>query len=368
MSFFDEPDDFSPRRTATAPRRTGGRGTDRQTIRRRQMLGAGIVVVVLILLFVGIKGCASIRKENNYKDYVREVATDVQQSQQQSAAVFGLLRNASKAGAVDVQSQLNGFRFSAAKLVDRARARSTPDELKTANRYLADTLQFRADGLGSIARLLPTALGDQGAGTAVKQMAAQMQTFLASDVIFTTRYLPTLYKTIKDQGLANDVPIPDALRTPRGFLPNIDWLSPTKLAQQLTGNATTTGPAAPGLHGTGLVAVRVQPAGTALTPAGVTDLKLTKGLSFDVQVQNQGQNNEKSVSVKLTISGAGKPISVEQQIDSIAAGETQTASVPLPSLPPSGRPVTIAVSVLPVPGEKKTDNNKQSYRAIFTAG
>src|SRR5439155_9696739 len=126
---------------------------------------------------------------------------------------------------------------------------------------------------------------------------------------------------------------------------------------QLTGGGTTTTAAAPGLHGTGLVSATVQPSGKALTPGAATDVPAVKGLSFDVQVQNQGQSDEKSVTVKLTISGAGKPISVEQQIDSIAQGATQTASVPLPRLPATGRPVTIAVGVLPVPGEKKTDNN-----------
>jgi hypothetical protein len=60
-------------------------------------------------------------------------------------------------------------------------------------------------------------------------------------------------------------------------------------------------------------------------------------------------------------------MTVEQKIATIAQGETQTASVPLPSLPGTGRPVTIKVTVLPVPGEKKTDNNAQSYQAVFTA-
>jgi hypothetical protein len=366
VSFFDEPEDFTPRRTATPPGRAG-RGVDRQTVRRRQMLGVGVLIVVIILLFFGIKGCASIRKENHYKDYVREVAADMQQSQQESNAVFALLRKASTSGAVDVQQQINGFRAEATKLADRAKHRSTPDELKNANRYLVDTLQLRADGLGAIARLLPTALGDQGAGAAIKTMAAQNRMFDASDVLYTIRYLPQLYSTIKDQGLANDVPIPDALRQPKGFLPNVDWLDPNKVAKQLTGAASAQTTATPGLHGDGLVSVTVQPAGTTLNPGSANAIKATKGLSFDVQVQNQGQSTEKNVTVKVTISGAGKPITVEQSIDSIDAGQTQTASVPLPSLPPTGRPVTITVTVAPVPGEKKVDNNKQSYRAVFTA-
>lgn len=373
MSFFDEPEDFSQRRTAAPARRSGGGGGSRRfdhdTVRRRRMFAIGAGVVVLILLFLLLKGCASIRKENSYKDYVREVASDVQQSQQESDAVFGLLRKPGGQSAVDLQNNINGFRAEAARLAERARDRDTPGELKDTHRYLVDALQLRADGLGSVARLLPTALGDQGAGTAIEQIAAQNRLFDASDVLLTQRYLPGLFKTVKDEDLANDVPIPESLRSPKGFLPDIDWLRPTTVAGVLTGTESTEEDAAatPGLHGTGLVAVTVQPTGTALSTSGTTDIRAARGLSFDVQVQNQGQNDESDVTVQVRITGAGKPISVDQQIDEIAQGETQTASVPLPSLPPTGRPVTIAVTVKAVPGEKKTDNNKQSYQAIFTA-
>jgi hypothetical protein len=369
VSFFDEPEDLGPSRTSTASRRASARAVDRRTLQRRRLVAIGGGVVVLILLILGIRGCASIRKENHYKDYVREVAADVQQSRQESDAVFGLLRKTTDQSAVDLQNSVNGFRAEAVKLAERARSRSVPGELHTANRYLVDTLQFRADGLGAIARLLPTALGDQGAGNAIKGIAAQMQQFLASDVIFTTRYLPMLYATIKDQGLANDVPIPVDLSRPKGFLPNIDWLDPNKVAQILTGNATSnTAAATPGLHGTGLVAVTAQPSGKALSTAGATDVPAVKGLSFDVQIQNQGTNDEKTVTVQVTVSGAGRPITVKQQIAAIAAGQTQTASVPLPRLPPTGRPVTVTAQSLPVPGEKKVDNNKQSYQVVFTSG
>jgi hypothetical protein len=372
LSFFDEPEDFSPRGTAPAPRRSGGgpRRPDRDIVRRRQLFALGAGIVVVILLFLLIKGCASIRKENSYKDYIREVSADVQQSQQESDAVFGLLRKGQASGqsSVDLQNNINGFRAEAAKLADRARKRSVPGEVGSANRYLVDALQLRADGLGSLARLLPTALGDQGAGTAIKQIAAQNRLFDASDVLFTQRYLPRLFKTIKDQGLEKKVPVPATLRTPKGFLPSIDWLRPNSVASQLTGTASTdTSAATPGLHGTGLVAVTVKPSGNALSTSGTTDIRAQKGVSFDVQVQNQGQNDEKNVTVQVRITGAGKAISVDQQIASVAQGATATASVPLPTLPPTGRPVTVTVTVKGVPGEKKLDNNKQTYQAIFTA-
>ena len=339
-------------------------------MRRRQLLAIGIGVILVVLLFFGIRGCASIRKENAHKDYVREVSADVQQSLQESNAVFGLLRKGQAAGQspVDLQNNINGFRAEAAKLAERARNRDVPGDLKTANRYLIDSMELRADGLASIARLLPTALGDQGAGAAIKRIAAQNRLFDASDVLFSQRYLPGLYKAIKDQGLENDVPVPENLRAPKDFLPSVKWLEPTAVAAALTGTAAPDQAAAtPGLHGTGLAAVTAQPSGTALSTSGTTDIHAQKGLSFDVQVQNQGQNDEKNVTVQLRITGAGKPISVDQQIGSIAQGATATASVPLPSLPPTGRPLTANVNVKGVPGEKNLTNNEGTYQVIFTS-
>src|SRR3954467_8470599 len=181
------------------------------------MFAIGASVIVVILLFLLVKGCASIRKENAYKDYVREVAADVQQSNQESDAVFGLLKKGQANGQspVDLQNNINGFRAEAAKLAERAQKRGVPGEVKRSNRYLVDTLQRRADGLGAIARLLPTALGDQGAGTAIKQIAAENRLFDASDVLFSQRYIPGLGKALKDQGLDNDVPVPTVLRQPK---------------------------------------------------------------------------------------------------------------------------------------------------------
>jgi hypothetical protein len=41
-------------------------------------------------------------------------------------------------------------------------------------------------------------------------------------------------------------------------------------------------------------------------------------------------------------------------------------SIPVKKTPPTGQAVPITVEVQPVPGEKKTDNNKQTFSAIFT--
>jgi CARDB protein len=112
--------------------------------------------------------------------------------------------------------------------------------------------------------------------------------------------------------------------------------------------------------------VTVKPGGQTLSTGSAVQLKAVANLSFDVQVNNQGQSDERNVRVRLSITGAGKPIVVTQTIDAISAGQTATASIPLAATPTTGLPVTITIDILQVPGEKNLTNNKGKYAAVFT--
>jgi hypothetical protein len=70
----------------------------------------------------------------------------------------------------------------------------------------------------------------------------------------------------------------------------------------------------------------------------------------------------------ISVEGSGKAIRVERTVDTVARGATAEATLALPRTPPAGTPVTIKVAVRPVPGEKKVDNNRAEYPAVFTTG
>ena len=325
-------------------------------------VGAGLLVLVL-LVFV-IKGCRDSAREQAFKDYLRDVGSVMDQSNQESRSLFGLLARPGTASPVQLATNVNSYRSDAAQLLDRARALDHPDELKAAHRYLIETLEFRGDGIAAVARELPTALGDANQDEAATRIAGAMQSFLTSDVIYNQRVVPNLRAPTKKEGLLDEVTIPQSR-----FLLDLGWLSATTVGDRvdrIRSGVGSTGTVAPGLHGTGLGPVTVKPGGQELSAGGAVELKATANLSFDVQVMNQGENDEKQVKVKVSVTGAGKPIVVQQTINAIAAGETGTASVPLAATPPTGRPVTILVEVAPVPGEKNTSNNKGSFAAVFT--
>jgi hypothetical protein len=335
-------------------------------VRRAIAVGGGLLI--LLLLYIGIKGCQASQKEQGFKDYVRDASELVAESDQQSTALFDLLGDPGNSE-VDFTSNVNGSKVQADQLVDRAKKTDVPDELKGAHGDLVETLEFRRDGLDGIAREV-AAGGGEGNGDASKQIAAQMQFFLTSDVIYSQRFLPKLLGNIDKEDLAQDVPVPDALRDRETieFLPEITWLIPSTVADNLAGiGATGDEAAAPGLHGTGLGSVIVKPAGTALAEGAAAQLPASEDVSFDIEIANQGEHPEDSIVVSVEIAGgSGDPIQREETLDAINPGESKVVNVPLAETPPVGEPVDITVRIEPVPGEEKTDNNEASFTAIFS--
>src|SRR3954466_793882 len=286
------------------------------------------------------------------------------QSNGESRSLFGLLARPGTQSPLQLQTNVNQYRNESQTLVDRANRLQPPDEVKGGDRYLRDTLELRRDAITAVARELPTALGDSDTDAAAARIAAAMQEFLASDVIYNQRVLPNLKGPTEKEGLTDEVTFQQSR-----FLLDLGWLSPTTVADRMSrikSGTGSSGTVTPGLHGTGLGPVTVKPGGETLSPGAAAQLKASPNTTFDVQVMNQGENDEKQVRVRLTMTGAGKPIVVTQTIPSITAGETATASIPLAAPPPTGLPVTIKVEALAVPGEKNTTNNRAEFSAVFT--
>jgi hypothetical protein len=262
---------------------------------------------------------------------------------------------------VNIENTLNGLRNQSAQLTDRAKALDPPDELKGAQRYFVETLEFRRDGLNEVADALPTALGDQDRRKGTDTVAQQMQVFLASDVIYSHRFVTQLAEQLKQQNLEGSVRIPTSQ-----FMPSVQWIDPSFVTTRVDAvrSGRGGGPAAPGLHGTGLGTVTL--GGQAVTQGGTVTVKASADLSFQVQVLNQGENDESGVTVKITLGRGSSAQTLEGRIDTIARGETKNVNIPVKKTPPTGQAVPVNVEVEAVPGEKKTDNNKSSASVIFT--
>jgi hypothetical protein len=364
LSFFDEGDDPPTRaarpRRPTTPSRRGGHPDDQQ-VRVRRAIAAGIGLVVIIVFFFGVKGCLDSRKQTALKDYNRDVTAVAVDSREQVSRPFFQLVSAGGKSANDLEVQVNQLRVTAEDDVRRAQRFNVPGDMKAAQQNLLLALTLRAGALGKIAGEMRSALGDQGAQDALDRIAGQMESFVASDVVYLQRVIPFIQQGLEDNGVGGQT-----IATSQ-FLPDLRWLAPAYVGQRLNVRATSTGSSSgavrSGTHGHGLTSVSV--AGVTLQPGQVTNHIPAGTPTFDVKFTNQGENDEFGVLVKVTVRGGAKPITAQRRVDQTKSRADAQATLSLPSTPPVGVPVTIDVSIGKVPGEKTTDNNKSSYIAIF---
>ena len=329
----------------------------------RRAIAAGAGLVVLLVFVLGVRGCLDNRKEAAINDWVRDVDGLMKESNGESDALFEQLAGGGGTD-VDVENALNSFRIQSAQLVDRADGLDHPGDLDSAQSQLVETLTFRAEGIAQIADALPSALtdGEQAEGAA-RRIADAMQLFVTSDQIYVKRVLPELDEVLQAEGLSQTL-------TESTFLPELSWLDPAEVADRLagiaSGGAEGDEEAAPGLHGNGLGTVTL--GGQALVAGGSTSVTASGDLAFEVQVLNQGENTETDVTVTATVGSGGDEIVAEGVIDTIAAGEAQTVTIPLEETPPTGQSVPITIEVELVPGEDESvGNNIGEFSVIFTS-
>jgi hypothetical protein len=172
-------------------------------------------------------------------------------------------------------------------------------------------------------------------------------------VVYATVVRPTINDVLAANGI-DDSDVPPSVFLQGGT----EWLDEATVAAALGSVSGSTASSTSGVHGLGLIGTSV--GGTELTAESTTSVSSEGTPEVEVQVQNQGESTENGVTVSVTVSGGG---TLQGTIDTIAAGETSTALIPLTPAPKGE--VTLEVDVETVPGEKVSENNKASYTVAF---
>ncbi len=326
-------------------------------VRRRVALGVGVVLLILIIFL--ISGCLKSQKEQSLKDYDRHVGEIAQEYETQVAKpLFTALTGASAKSALDVQVQINQLRLEAQKLDSRAQGLSVPGEMTGAQRAFLMALGLRVEGITKIAAQVPAALGGQAKAVAPK-IAGAMQTFLASDVLYSQRVAPLIQQELSSNGIAEQT-------VAARFLPNIGWLEASTVTSRLTGQSATGSSStgiAPGTHGSALISTAVGTTGLEPEPT-LNHVSAGANPTFTVTVENTGSNPETNVKVNVTVTTAGQQRKDTHVINSTQPGQKVNVEIPVTGVPLS-LASKVEVEVAAVPGETNTENNKSTYLAIF---
>ena len=152
----------------------------------RRLVAAGVGLIVVIVLVLGVKGCLNSRQEQALKDYNRDVASLVQESDSNTDEFFAALTTTGTSS-TDVQAQISQLRLRAKAQTTQAEGFSVPGDMKPAHRNLLLTLGLVEESMGKVAEKIPAALSTDAATAepAVLSITAEMQSFVASDVVYT---------------------------------------------------------------------------------------------------------------------------------------------------------------------------------------
>ena len=326
-------------------------------------MAAVALLVVVILVAVGVHSCQVSQRNSALRNYSDSVASVIRASNQTGQQFFNVLSSGQGASnGTNLQSQIDESRLSAENQLNRAAGLDVPDEVRTAHADLLLTLQMRRDGIAQIAQQIQPALQPSTATDAVNQIAAEMAKFYASDVVYKAYSLPAVAGALHTAGIpvggTNGEPVEGGQ-----FLPDLQWLTPSFIATQLHTSLTSTaksGKIAPGTHGHELNSVSV--GGTTLQSGSTNTIPASPAPTFTLTFTNSGSNNETNVACKVTLSGSS--VSGTTTVPQTQAGQQSTCQVPLGSSPKAGS-YTVTATVQPVPGEKTTTNNTQTFPVTF---
>jgi hypothetical protein len=354
LAFLDEDDPFSPVATESDDLRLGPPDRRPQFLVRR-LVGVAVGILILILLVLGVRGCLNARKEREFENYARDLGVLTADSQQLSQGFFGRLEDPGNLTELNFEAEVKADRGAAEGLLTRARGLDAPGELSAGQADLVLAFELRRDGLAATSEEIGTALGDEGREDAIAAISEDMQFFLASDVLYR-RAQAQINQVLAEEGI--DETAPDS-----EFLPGIDWLDETMIAESL--NQISGQEVSGGVHGLGLLQVVAQPGEVPLDEGAPATVSGEDTPELEVQVQNQGDSEETEIPVTVTASAGTESIEAEGTIDRIAPGEIATVTIPLEPPPPQGEQVSVDVSVTPVPGEEVADNNEATYEVTF---
>jgi hypothetical protein len=329
------------------------RRPERQQILLRRALALGAGLLVLILIVLGVRGCLDARKDRALKDYAGDVTQIVEETEQTSESFFAKLEDPGSLSVTEFVDGVQADRSAMDNYASRVDGLDAPGDMSDAQTALELVYALRSSAMAGIAEKMSTALGDVGAEKATAGIARQIQKLMASDVLYASVARPEIDAVLADNGIEGE-DVPQSVFVPDGT----KWLDEEAIGSALGSVSGSTSAATPGVHGLGLIGTSIN--GTELSPESSVTVSAEETPEVEIEVQNQGESTENGVTVSVTVNGGN---TLQGEISTIAAGETASATIPLTPTP-SGQ-VALEVEVEPVPGEQVSENNEASYTVVF---
>ncbi|MCL4472336.1 MAG: hypothetical protein M1455_00125 [Actinobacteria bacterium] len=343
------------------PRGAGGGPTLGQSPLARVLIILAAVVVLILLLSLGVKSCLNSKKVGEYKDYFNSIDGIIKDSDDIGNQLSDMFMKPDEAVRQSLEGKMSEFLAAQDQILERAKAVQAPDQFKKANEWFVASMQVRDRGLRGLQPAMLNALEARDNQAGAAQVSQEMLILLTSDVAYDEFFYQPAQQVLKDEDIT-DIKVPQA-----------KFLKDPALASQQTavtvldklkgGTVQVTG-----LHGVAIVGVKAEPSGMALATDSDNSLKAADSLTFQVEIENQGEATETDVPVSLTLTAPGRPTpqKVDGTIPTIAPGERKTIELTGLAADAGTQPALLHAEVGPVPGEANTQNNVGEYKIVFS--
>jgi hypothetical protein len=385
LSFFEEGDEprtaiespvpsRQPRRRATR----GRRPPDDRTVLARRAGAIGVAIVVIAILFFGIRAYLSSEATQALKNYNSNVTTLIEGEQTGVAQpLFASLATApGTAGQLNLtqlQSAIYQDYVTANQDAQTAAAWSVPSAVAGAQQDLLLVLDLRAEAIDKVSQQIDLVLQNDSM-SAIETIAGAMNMINASDVIYSVRVQPLIEQALAKDGIqvagtgAGGVSLGGEQVISSTFLPNPSWTVAGYVQGRLVGSTSPQlgGSLGVGTHGHKLVGVMA--GSTELLPGQLNTVPWTKDLNYTVSFENDGENDEFGVITKLSLTSAStSPQNTEIGTRETMPGQTYQSTLTFGTyVPPPNTPLRLTATIVPVVGEHDISNNTLTYIVEFT--
>lgn len=350
------------RERAPKQRKTGGGGPSfGQSPLARVLIILTAVVVLVLIITLGINSCINKKKVGEYRDYFAAVDGVLGDSDDTGKLLSDMFMKPDETVRQSLEGKLAEFLASQEQLLEKAKAIKAPDQFKKENEWFVASMQIRVRGLKGLQPAVLNALGAPNNQAGAAQVSHEMLILLTSDVAYDEFFYQPAQQVLKEEDI-KDIKVPQAKFLKDSALANSQ--TAVSVLDRLKGGTAQVS----GLHGVSLVGVKAKPSGMVLTTDSDNSLKASDALTFEVEVENQGEATENDVLVSLSFSAPGRPSpqKVDGRIPTIAPGERSTIELTGLAAEAGSETALMRAEVGPVPGETNTQNNVGDYNIAFS--
>jgi hypothetical protein len=364
VSFFEDEEEEQYEEEVTEVKRRPGRRRPPagQSPLARVLIILVAVVVLVVIASLGIKSCLDRKRVGEYRDYFDAVSNIVKDSDDIGKQISEMFQNPSEAVRQSLEGKLAEFQAASDQIVEKAKAIKAPNQFKQENEWFVASMQVRSRGLKGLQPAVLNALEARDNQAGAAQVSHEMLILLTSDVAYDEFFYQPCQRVLKDEKI-NDIKVPQAkfLKDPA----LASQQTAVTVLERLKGGATAQ---VTGLHGVALIGVKAKPNGMGLAADSQNSLKASDSLTFEVEVENQGEATENDVLVSLTLTAPGRPTpqKVDGHIPTIGPNERKTIELTGLAADAGSQVAILRAEAGPVPGEVNTQNNTAEYKIVFS--